>query len=244
MTVAIFSALLAEIELLVRNLDAPKAAELGAWPIWEGDIADRRVVLAKTGLGKVNTAALAALVWQRYRPGTMLFTGVAGGLDPSLHIGDVVVGKRSIQHDAGVLGSDGLQRYQAGHIPFYNPTDDFGFIPSDGLLGKAKQAVANARLEPVLDREPTVVLGTILTGDQFLHDSGIRHDLFVALGAQAIEMEGAALAQTAALLGADHLIIRSLSDLASGESVEHFDRFVPQVAVNSARIVLELLRLL
>ncbi len=57
-------------------------------------------------------------------------------------------------------------------------------------------------------------------------------------------MEGAALGQTAARLGIDHLVIRSLSDLASGESVEHFDRFVPQVAANSARLVLELLRLL
>jgi adenosylhomocysteine nucleosidase len=228
----------------VRTLDTPTAARIEAWPLWDGEIAGTPVVLAKTGLGKVNTAALAALVWQRRRPDIMIFSGVAGGLDPNLRIGDIVVGRRSIQHDAGILGPHGLERYQAGHLPFYNPTDDFGFAPSERLIDIARRAVAQARLESVLDRQPAVVFGTILTGDQFLSDPRVRGELFHSLGAQAVEMEGAALAQTAHLLGTDHLIIRSLSDLASGESVEHFDRFAGEVALNSARIVIELLGLL
>lgn len=101
---------------------------------------------------------------------------------------------------------------------------------------------ANVLLTPVLDRDPKITFGTILTGDQFLQDEHLRDQLFSELGAQAIEMEGAALGQTAARLGVDHLVIRSLSDLAAGESVEHFDRFVAQVAANSAHLVVELLR--
>lgn len=244
MTVAIFSALGPELELLVRSLDEPRPARLGAWPVWDGAIAGTPVVLARAGLGKVNTAALTALVWQQWRPDVMVFTGVAGGLDPGLAIGDIVIGERSIQHDAGVLGPDGLERYQAGHIPFYNPTDELGFAPSEVLLARAVEAARDARLEQVLEHRPRVVVGTILTGDQFLADARERSELFTSLSAQAIEMEGAAMAQVASQLGSDHLIIRSLSDLASGEPAEDFERFLTEVAANSARLTRALVALL
>lgn len=54
-------------------------------------------------------------------------------------------------------------------------------------------------------------------------------------------MEGGALAQTASRLGVDHIVIRSLSDLAGDEAGEHFDRFLPEVSTNSARLVSALL---
>ena len=172
----------------------------------------------------------------------MVFTGVAGGLDPSLGVGDVVVGERTVQHDTGVIAPGGkLERYQAGHIPFYNPTDEDGYRPSSSTLATMRRVIPTARLTTVLERQPTVTFGTILTGDQFLRDEGTRQHLFTDFGAQAIEMEGAALAQTAARLGVDHLVIRALSDLAQGEAVVHFDRFVPEVSANSARLVLALL---
>jgi adenosylhomocysteine nucleosidase len=240
--VAILSALGAEIQTLVDSATDLERADIGTWPVWSGVIDGQDVILAKAGLGKVNTAALAGIIWERHHPETMLFAGVAGGLDPSLGIGDIVIGERTIQHDWGVIASDGFERYQAGHFPFYNPTEIFGFTPSTQLVEAMRVIAASVELTPVLDRDPKITFGTILTGDQFLQDEHLRDQLFSELGAQAIEMEGAALGQTAARLGVDHLVIRSLSDLAAGESVEHFDRFVPQVAANSAHLVVELLR--
>lgn len=241
MTVAVFSALGAEIQSLVAAGEDLGRAEVAGWALWRGNLHGRDVVLARAGLGKVNIAALAGVVWERHRPDTMIFTGVAGGLDPRLGIGDVVIGERTIQHDWGMLTPGGLARYQAGHLPFYNPTDQFGYTPSSRLLRKVKEVVASVQLAPVLDRAPRTVFGTIITGDQFLQDEVTRDRLFAELGAQAIEMEGAALGQVASALDVDHLVIRSLSDIAQGESVEHFDMFVPQVAANSARLVLALL---
>lgn len=242
MTVAVFSALDAEIRGLVDALENTSQTEIGRSPMWSGSIRGHEVVLAKAGLGKVNTAALAAIVWERNRPDLLVFTGVAGGLDPKLDIGDLVVGERVIQHDCGVLTPSGnLQRYQAGHVPFYNPTDEFGYRPSTRVIELMREIVSEFALMPVLGRTPAITFGTILTGDQFLQDVDVRDRLFSELGGQCVEMEGAALGQVAARLGADHLVIRALSDLASGESVEHFDQFMPQVAANSARLVLELI---
>lgn len=215
--------------------------DIAGWPSWSGSIEGNDVVLAQAGLGKVNAAALTALLWQRHRPELVMFSGVAGGLDPSLGVGDIVIGERTIQHDAGVLAGDGLQRYQAGHVPFFNPTDEFGFAPSQTVLDRARAVVAGHRLAPVLDRVPSVVFGTILTGDQFLQDPATRDELFDALGAQAIEMEGAAVAQVAARLEVDHLVIRALSDVASDEAATDFDRFVAEVSANSARLVTALI---
>ncbi|HUF98751.1 MAG TPA: 5'-methylthioadenosine/adenosylhomocysteine nucleosidase [Ilumatobacter sp.] len=241
MTIAVFAALRVEIDLVVASLDNPRRADVAGWPVWLGERDGNIVVLALAGMGKVNIASLAAVVWERHRPHIMLFTGVAGALDPSLQVGDVVIGERTVQHDWGVIAPGGLQRYQAGHIPFFNPTDQWGFEPSPALLGAAREVAAATTLTPVLGRVPAVSFGTIATGDQFLQDITTRDRMFADLGAAAIEMEGAALAQVAQRFGSDHLVVRSMSDLAGDDSPEHFTRFVPEVAANSARLVLELI---
>jgi adenosylhomocysteine nucleosidase len=241
MAVAVLSALQTELDLLIDSLAGSASEPIGDWPIWRGSLGNTEVIMARAGLGKVNTAALSALVWERHRPKVIVLTGVAGGLDPCLGVGDLVVGERSVQHDAGVMGRDGLERYQAGHVPFFNPTEELGFVPSHVLLETMRRVVPTVDLSPVLDREPEVVFGTIVTGDVFLQDVVTRDRLFAELSAQAIEMEGAALGQVASRLGVDHLVVRSISDLAGEEAVEHFDRFVAEVSANSARLLLALL---
>ncbi len=240
MTVAIFSALDEELALIRDSVRRLRSGPSGPWHTWTGLLGDSAVVLAAAGLGKVNAAALASLIWERHTPSLMVFSGVAGAIDPSIGVGDVVVGEHTIQHDAGVVSTNGLERYQAGHIPFYNPTDEFGYRPSHRVLEIMSAVVADTKLTPVLDRQPQVRFGTILTGDQFVNDDATRARLFADLGAQAVEMEGAALGQTAARLGSDHIVIRSVSDLAGVSAIEDFDRFLPEAAANSARLVLGL----
>ena len=231
-----------EIDLLVDSVDDPRRDDIAGWPVWEGSIDGTTVVLAQTGMGKVNAAALTALMWQAHRPSTFVFSGVAGGLDPRLEIGDIVIGERTIQHDAGVINSGGnLERYQAGHLPFLNPTDQLGFAPSAALLAALQSVVGAVELAPVFDRQPEIRFGTILTGDQFLDDAGTRDRLHLEFNAHAIEMEGAALAQVADRLGVDHVVIRSLSDLAGNQATHDFERFLPEVSANSARLVFALL---
>lgn len=240
MPVAVLCALEEEVSLLVDSLRRTARDRLAAWPVWTGRFGRTQVVLAAAGLGKVNTAALSSMIWARHRPSVMVFSGVGGALDPSLEVGDLVIGERTIQHDAGVAGPDGFEIYQPGHMPFYNPTDELGFAPSDRLLDLMRSVAGSVDLTPVLDRDPAIRFGTILTGDQFVHDRSTRDRLFAELSAQAIEMEGAALGQTAANLGVDHIVIRSMSDRAGDDAIADFDRFLPEVAANSARLVLGL----
>jgi adenosylhomocysteine nucleosidase len=199
-----------------------------------GAVDGTAICLGMTGIGKVNAAVSATQMCERTSPSAIVFTGVAGGLDPSLEIGDVVIGDTLIQHDAGVLGDDGIEPYQAGHIPFFNPTDEFGFRPSERLRAAIRMAVTSASAELVDGR---IVFGTILTGDQFLESDLQRQRLWERFAAQAIEMEGAAVAQVAAHYDLDHVAIRTLSDTAGQSSSADFSEFLDRVADQTVAVL-------
>lgn len=215
----------------VEELMANRTDEKG---LTFGEIDGVSVCLGMTGIGKVNAAVSATQMCERASPSLLVFTGVAGGLDPGLDIGDVVIGETLIQHDAGVLGDDGIATYQAGHIPFFNPTDEFGFHPSGRLLDAVRQAVTNASSDLIAGR---ITFGTILTGDQFLESERERRRLWERFSAQAIEMEGAAVAQVAARYGLDHLAIRTLSDRAGDNSSVDFAGFLDRVAKQTVAVL-------
>ena len=93
-------------------------------------------------------------------------------------------------------------------------------------------------------RRPRLVYGTILAGDQFIHCEATRERLHREFQAQAVAMEGGALAQVAEHFGVPWLEIRALSDLAGKDSRFDFARFVDEVAQTSARILRQLLPIL
>jgi len=92
-----------------------------------GTIDGHDVVLAGSGMGKVNAALVTTLLADRFGCRAVVFSGVAGGLDPALSIGDVVVADLVIQHDAGVLEDERVRPYQPGYAPIINPTDRLGY---------------------------------------------------------------------------------------------------------------------
>ena len=180
-------------------------------------------------------------------------SGVAGGVDPELAIGDLVVARRLIQHDYGRLKSDGLTPFQPGVPPFGPGRSDYGFDLPDNLVDRIHGAMDGLAL-PALPadlfddgaprRAPRIKLGTIVSGDQFINDEHVRRRLQYQFNAHAVEMEGAAVAQVAKAFGVPAIVIRSLSDLAGAESHLDFGRFLTAVAPVSAKVVERLVAVL
>jgi adenosylhomocysteine nucleosidase len=235
--ILILSALTDELEALRGSMTDTAEVRFGGRSYRIGSIDGVHVVVGTVGVGKVNAAMVAALAMERFTPRLLLFTGVAGGLDPTLEIGDVVVAERVVQHDTGISGPDGFQPYQAGHLPFFNPTNRLGFRPSPALLVQTREALNGVEFDEVLGRTPRVVFGTVATGDQFIEAEADRRMIHEVFGAHAAEMEGAAAAQVAEAFGIDCLVVRALSDLAGSGSDADFDRFLSEVSVNSIKVV-------
>jgi adenosylhomocysteine nucleosidase len=203
-----------------------------------GTIDAHDVVRAGSGMGKVNAALVTTMLADRFGCHTVVFSGVAGGLDPRLAIGDIVVADFVIQHDAGVLEDVRVRIYQPGYVPVINPTDRLGYPTEPGLLGRVKQQLAGISVPG------QIVYGTVLSGDQYLNCEATRERLRNELGGQAVEMEGGAVAQVCEAFGIPWLVIRTLSDLAGGTALFDFTAFVDQAAASSATILRRLLPVL
>ena len=239
-----------ELSDLRIALEHDERTRFGGFDFDQGRLDGRPVVLAEAGIGKVNTATVATLLAARFEARILVFSGVAGGLDPDLAIGDVVIAERAVQHDAGVIEEQRLHPYQAGHVPFFNPTRELGYGTDPDLLEAVRARLAGLELTPLSaaaggsGRRPKLVYGTILAGDQFIHCEATRERLHREFQAQAVAMEGGALAQVGARLGVPWLEIRALSDLAGKDSRFDFARFVDEVARSSALILRRLLPVL
>ena len=246
MTIGLICAIPQELAHLRDALDAHACVVAAGLRFDHGRLDGHEVILVGAGIGKVNTAMTASLLCDRFGCRLVVFSGVAGGLDPALRIGDVVIADLAIQHDAGVIENGVVNTYQAGHVPFFNPTDRLGYPVDPGLLARVKAGLQGFELGRVsasgISRSARIVYGTILSGDQYLHCETTRERLFRELGGRAIEMEGGALGQVCEAFGVPWLDIRALSDLAGKDSRFDFERFVHEVAASSAAILRQLLK--
>lgn len=209
-----------------------------------GRIEGLPAIFVEGGMGKVNAGVVASLLADRYRCRALVFCGVAGGLDPGLGIGDVVIASRLVQHDYGAVIDGALVTYHAGEPPLPGMSRAHGWDMAPALRARLEKALIGLTLPP-LDagitgdrrRQPAISFGTIATGDAFINCDDTRERLHREFSANAVEMEGAAIAQVAQRFGLPWLVVRCLSDLAGADSHLNFKEFLP-VAARSAALVL------
>ncbi len=99
MSTAILSALPEEQSSLVQQLAHPQRLMHAGRAFWRGELHDRPVMLALSGIGKVAAATTATALIEHFGVARIVFTGVAGGVGDGVHRGDVVVAQDYVQHD-------------------------------------------------------------------------------------------------------------------------------------------------
>jgi adenosylhomocysteine nucleosidase len=238
--VAILGAFDEEVEILEGQLVNPKAHTIEGIQFLTGTLNAQNVVIAKTGVGKVNAAMTATLITEHFHPNCVIFTGVAGGLNPDLQIGDIVIAQKTAQHDLGRLESVEIEN--TGVRNPINGRRNPVFFPADpGLLRITETALEGIELNPFQtpqgQRHPRIIRGTVVTGDVFVASDAKKTALHKNLGADAVEMEGAAVAQICWQHNVPCLVIRSLSDNAGANASEDFQKYYKIAARNSAAIV-------
>lgn len=226
-----------ELAALVRELDLDASPEAhGPFQVWTR----QGLALARSGLGKVNAAAAATLLLDRFEARALIFSGVAGGLHPDLPVGSVLLAERLATHDYGIVTAGRFTATKSGVIPF-GAAELSELEPVAPEVRRTFQRLL-AAVEPELGHP--IGLGGITTADYFLNCGQTRDELRARLGADAIDMESGAVAQVAEAWGAPLYVIRTLSDLAGEESHVTFTEMEAMAARNSAVCVKALLKLL
>lgn len=231
-TVAIIGALDEEVALIAESLTHVTHTAKGSLDIVSGTVDSFgsdviKVAATVGGMGLVNAAATTQLLIDEFAPDVVIFSGIAGNLNTHLHINDVVLGGtlRYLDTDMRLVG-----QWKPGTADA--PVEEFH--SDDRLLEVADEALANAGI--------THITGIIASGNYFVDTPQKVEEVIRLTGADAVEMEGAAVAQVAARNDVPALVIRALSDNADTD-YEVFKEFdISEYADTAARLAVDIVK--
>lgn len=233
----IIGAMEVEVRLLLDHMTDDVMTQVSGTEFHEGHIAGVPVVVVRCGIGKVNAAMITQTVIDRFGATHVINTGVAGALDASLEVGDIVVSIDAVQHDMDVTGLG----YVRGLVPeMTNLTIEGGkafFEADERLRALVVKAVAEAA------PEVTAIEGRIASGDLFVCEDADRKRILETFGAHCCEMEGAAIAQVCWRNGVPFVIVRAMSDKADDTSKDSYRSAEADNGEHCARIALRAIEL-
>jgi adenosylhomocysteine nucleosidase len=242
---AILGAFCEETALLKEQMTNRQEHFIEGIKFYTGRLRGRRVVLAETGIGKGNAAMVTTLLLEHFRPDEIIFSGIAGSINPNLLPGDIVIAGRVAYHDYGYVGITGFET-RATTNPIDNTTNPLFFTADRHLLSVAETVAEDINLSQLETTEglvrPKIITGIVVTGDSFIASEQFGRQLRENLDADAVEMEGAAVAQVCYQQNIPFIVIRSISDNADEAAVADMQRFQSTAAGNSAKFVVEILQ--
>jgi adenosylhomocysteine nucleosidase len=198
-----------------------------------GALAGNDVILLLSGIGLERAAATTRALLDSFPVSGIVFSGIAGGINPNLNIGDVTVPARWGHADGDL-----------------SPHDETFWIPADTtMLRVARTSAGRVALKYCtadsicLDHTPRIITGgTGISNSFFVDDPQYRQWLWETFEANGVDMETAAVARVAQSEGVPFIAFRSLSDLAGGgPGANEIDTFFQLAADNAAAVVLAFL---
>ena len=210
-----------EIKNIMQEICEMQVYEL---TFFVGKIYNNKVILVEAGVGKVNAARVTQILIDKFEVKKIINIGSAASCNDKLEIGDIVIGSKLVQHDFDITAFNHPQGY----------ISNIGqFIESDiELIKKLEKTIT------YLDNKDfNITIGTIATGDIFCTDINMKNKIRTKFNAEAIEMEGAAIAQVCKLDNIPFVIIRSISDKPNGKNEITFDEFLKKASKRCAYII-------
>jgi adenosylhomocysteine nucleosidase len=266
--VAVMSAFPAELALLDAKVQGPHKQSINGVEFTTGTLEGKPVVLFLSGISMVNAAMNTQLALDRFRVSHIVFTGIAGGVNPQLEVGDVVVAQRWSEYLEAVFAREVAPgKYQPPSHQADAKLQNFGMIfprpvgvRSTGhaqeekklwfdvdphLMDIARRASMQVMLERCdadrhcLAHQPRVVVGGQgVSGQAFVDNAAFREYTFDTFGANVLDMETAAVAHVAYANGVPFIAFRSLSDLAGGGEGENQIKTFFRIAADNSARVL------
>jgi len=233
--IGIIGAMEQEVSLLCEAMGKFETKKMHMFEFLTGKIEGKDVTILRCDVGKVNAAIGCALLIQLFKPGCVINTGSAGGINPALKVGDAIISTGLIYHDVDVTAFN----YAPGQIPRQPAV----FPVDEKHVKLAEDAIDELKKEKILPGTFNHCRGIIGSGDVFMHEpERIANVRKVFPDIDAVEMEGAAIAHCCHIFSVPALVIRALSDVAGTESPMSFNEFLPIASKNSAQIVIRIIK--
>ncbi len=215
-----------EARPIIRSMTGAVKRKIAGLVFTKGKIGNASVVIGCGAYGKVSAAICAEILIMKYGAAALINSGVGGGLDPSLEIGDTVVATGTVQHDydTSPLGDP------VGMISGINLTE----IKTDPDISDRLFAAAISIGAPVRR-------GVIATGDRFVADSADGERIAATFGAVACEMEGGSVGQAAYMNEVPFAVLRAISDNGNGKAAEDFPAFTEAASERAAKILVTMI---
>lgn len=221
----IIGAMEEEVAKLKEQMTETAIEKAAGLEFYLGYLNGTRVVVVRSGIGKVNAAICTQILADRYQVSAIINTGIAGSLKAEINIGDVVLSADALQHDVDATAFG----YAFGQIP---RVDTLAFPADEKLRELARECCLQ------VNPDIGVHEGRVLSGDQFIFDREKKAQLFRDFGGACTEMEGAAIAQTAYMNGIPFLIVRAISDKADDSAAEDYEVFEAKAIRHSVNLLL------
>jgi len=243
MNIGIISAMPEEIQAIQVLFQIEKKVVKGMRTYYQGRLFDKKVILVFSRWGKVASATTATQLINDFEVSEIIFTGVAGGLQPDVFVGDIVIGKDLYQHDM-----DGSPIVKTFEVPLLGKsaftTDskkrDRLAEASHLFLQHKNKFLSKEQFVNFQIKEPNIHIGDIASGDQFISSSKKSDEILAALPTvKCVEMEGAAVAQVCYEYKVPFSIIRTISDNANHNAHIDFPKFAKEIASQYALGILK-----
>jgi len=207
---AIMGAMEEEIEPLLSHFTNVNVVEFANNKYYEVNYNGLDIVIAYSKIGKVFASLTATTMCEKFGCDTLLFSGVAGAINPELKIGDLIIADKLCQHDLDITA-------------FGHPN---GFVPGGSVFVETSKDLRKVAIEVANENNLKVIEGTIATGDQFVHSTERKDFIESTFKADALEMEGASVAVVCDALNVPFFILRAISDSADMDAGFDFDEFL------------------
>jgi adenosylhomocysteine nucleosidase len=268
---AVMSAYEPEWQVLLDTIEVEQTFNVNGYDYTIGKLADNDVVLFLTGVSMVNAAMTTQTVIDRFNITGIIFSGIAGGVNPALNIGDVTVAQQWGQYQEMLYGRENpdgtylIPEWAETPFPNYGmmfpqnvevrteakPEIEYRFwFPVDAkmlevaktLEGKVELAKCGAD-NVCLSHAPKLVFGgNGVSGQTFVDNAPFREWAFKTFEAEVLDMETASVAMVAYQNSVPYIAFRSLSDLAGGGPGENeIGTFFQVASDNSAKVMLAFL---
>lgn len=227
--IGIVVAMQEERDAIEKVMEEVENQSISNLEIYIGKISGKKCIMVQSGVGKVNAARATQVLIDNYKVKTIVNIGAAGALNAMLDIGDILIGKKAIQHDFDITAF--------GHSKGYITGVGNGVECDCELVEKVMHTIEN-----IENKEYKTKLGVIATGDIFCTEVSMKDKISAKFNADVIDMECGAVAQVAYLSEIPFIAIRSISDTPNGNNASDFDENLEKASRRCGEVLKEVLK--